>query len=79
MRKMCQSQQLVAWDADSSVTWKFADVVTTVCRMGFKKIKTQGSSKMFFFSLELELGTYRNLCLFELSLNDLVRIQYFHL
>ena len=47
MRKMCQLQQLVTGDANSSVT--FDDVVTTVCHMGSKKIKTQGLSNMCFF------------------------------
>ena len=66
IRKMCQSQKLVTWDADISVTWKFADIVTTVCYMGPTKI-TRAHWKWFFFSLELELGTYRNLYLFESS------------
>ena len=51
---MCQSQQLVTWDSDSSVT--FADVVWTVCQMhGIQENKNPGLIENVLFSLELEL------------------------
>ena len=49
MRKMCQSQQFVTWRIQASVT--------PAQTFAGRKLKTQRSSKMTFFSLELELGT----------------------
>ena len=48
MQKMCQSQQFVTWDLSLTPAQTFAG----------RKLKAQQSSKMFFYSLELELGTY---------------------
>ena len=60
IQKMCQSQQFVTWDPG-------------FCHPGsnfrWKKIKNPAIvENVFFFSLELELGTYINLYLFESSI-----------
>ena len=40
MRKMCQSQQFVTWDAGfCGIKVRFADITTTVCHMGPKRSK----------------------------------------
>ena len=40
MRKMCQSQQFVTWDAGyCGIKVRFADITTTVCHMAPKRSK----------------------------------------
>ena len=75
MRKMCQSQLFVTWDTGcrllSHGRSKYVDPSFCYSRSNFrwKKIKTQRSWKMCFFSsLEFELGTYINLYSFESSM-----------
>ena len=72
MQKMCQSQQFVTWDAGFSVTWKIKVRLLTLSRQFVtwnpsffqpiasfrgKQIENPALAEMFFFSLELELGT----------------------
>ena len=48
MRKMCQSQQFVTWDAGfCGIKVRFADITTTVCHMGQKFLLTllKGASR----------------------------------
>ena len=64
MQKMCQSQQFVTWDPGFC-----RPSVTPAQTFAGRKFKIRRSSMMFFFSLELELGTCVNLYSFELSID----------
>ena len=81
MRKMCQSQQFVAWDTGCRLlshgrlkrrSKRLSKLLLLQLKLSLEKIKNPAVvEKVFFFSLELEdfeVGTYINLYSFELSM-----------